>query len=1180
MQPRLFLIFFAFFTWTQILCGSDAVIAETTARSWREIDESSFSGWKLLNRENRTMILKTQLDHSEFHPGDTSEKIQMVFPKKADIFLGCAVDFPWVIEELSPGVRIKSDRPGLALGAQIVLPHTINPKTGRPVSFLVPGSRYTDHGEWEELHFRDSQGRSRLHELAQRTAKNLRGEFGIKFDLSDMYVRQLVLYVEGLPGKDDRPVYHNLWIDDLQIDGHVPYWSTRGGIEKLEPEFTAFHFELENLKKEEKQFQESSFAEEKQETAKTNPQESTNSNPSDSPEGFPKVPSSPLRKIHRIEIIGADSRSDDSPDPVEKRKKAGFRPVFDPVNLRAFLISTISEPVYPKHSADFEGGSFVWESTVDIGRRFDHTPTRQDFERMRDEPGFSDLVSPYPAYTNSGELNGYAQRRLSTDQYHPGHVNPIDPFGTPGEQEYSPHGSIRPTGQILTYFNHRTQTETNINVRAIEYRGEPLQFLQSMGFNAIWISTPPTKALLDEVNQLGDNGIWLICPPPTTLGADNGSPLGTGTGTYDRTSPTPSIYRNVLAWNMGDHLVVSDVEEVKQQALKLRASDRNARQERPFLCSVDSGALELSRIQDMIVLTRREPLLSTLNLEDYGSWLRNYQSFALPSTPRWATVQTQPDQRLVSQWDLFGGHREQPIIVSFDQIRLLVREALASGSHGLLFTSQTPLTDDNPETQYRAQALALMNLELNLIREWFSEGTVERVVKSNHPQLSAAVLRINGAKLLLPLWNEPNSQYAFGYGAVSNATFLIPGIAETYEAKMLTPGGFERVQADRIAGGTQIQIEDASLNSIVVLCETGSFLGELEDRARKLGRNMSLLAKELAGKRLQSDEKTLLMLKQAGDSDSIPYWTNDHRYLVSIAEQDTLIKSTRREIGLCEDLFERGDYTHAYLQAERATRGLRNVERQMWVDAVRADVNRSMLPVSTCFSAIPFYISTFNSFREAEMRPNHLLFGDFECAVDAWLGVGWKLEIHQSERYQSDIGLKSQANFLGDHSRTGSPGKVCLRLSLQKLNPEGNTPPIETAPVWITTPAIPISSGELICVSGWIRIPQTIEGSVDGLMIRDSIGGDPLALRFRRTEDWQEFAFYRYAPSDGLFETKFLLSGIGEVFLDDISINPIILGTMSRPVPVPAEPQPVIPPPSRWGLERLNPFQYFPGRQP
>jgi hypothetical protein len=66
-----------------------------------------------------------------------------------------------------------------------------------------------------------------------------------------------------------------------------------------------------------------------------------------------------------------------------------------------------------------------------------------------------------------------------------------------------------------------------------------------------------------------------------------------------------------------------------------------------------------------------------------------------------------------------------------------------------------------------------------------------------------------------------------------------------------------------------------------------------------------------------------------------------------------------------------------------------------------------------------------------------------------------------------------------------------------------------------------------------------LAGSVDGLMIVDSLGGSDLARRFTQTDGWTRFRLYRVAPQSGTMNVGFRLSGLGEAWIDDVTVKSI-----------------------------------------
>ena len=56
-------------------------------------------------------------------------------------------------------------------------------------------------------------------------------------------------------------------------------------------------------------------------------------------------------------------------------------------------------------------------------------------------------------------------------------------------------------------------------------------------------------------------------------------------------------------------------------------------------------------------------------------------------------------------------------------------------------------------------------------------------------------------------------------------------------------------------------------------------------------------------------------------------------------------------------------------------------------------------------------------------------------------------------------------------------------------------------------------------------------------MVVDSLGGDDLAERFDKTAGWKEFTLYRAAAQPGAVGVTFVLSGLGEARIDDVTIE-------------------------------------------
>jgi len=247
--------------------------------------------------------------------------------------------------------------------------------------------------------------------------------------------------------------------------------------------------------------------------------------------------------------------------------------------------------------------------------------------------------------------------------------------------------------------------------RMIRHQGEPLAWLRQLGFNMVLTTRPPTVELLDEARRCG---MWLVSPPPW-------QPVDESPEEQRHWSEVEisSRYDPVLAWYLGDDLTSEQLPTIRRWSEQIRRADR--KRTRPLVCHAETGLRGFSR-HVSVLLTRRQPLGTTLELNDYVTWLRQRPELARPGTPTWTAIQTQLSSDVSTQLDALPGFAATgvPPSATYEQIRLLVYAAMASGMQGLCFESQSRLDAEDGATKLRAATLELINHELNLIEPWAS----------------------------------------------------------------------------------------------------------------------------------------------------------------------------------------------------------------------------------------------------------------------------------------------------------------------------------------------------------------------------------------------------------------------------------------------------------------------------
>jgi hypothetical protein len=239
--------------------------------------------------------------------------------------------------------------------------------------------------------------------------------------------------------------------------------------------------------------------------------------------------------------------------------------------------------------------------------------------------------------------------------------------------------------------------------------------------------------------------------------------------------------------------------------------------------------------------------------------------------------------------------------------------------------------------------------------------------------------------------------------------------------------------------------------------------------------------------------------------------------------------AARKSLYLCDAKMSGKEYGAAQLAADQAMGSLRAVERFYWDDLVGGNKIASLAtsPAAMDFQTLPSHCRLMERIRASRLGSNLLPGGDFEN-LDLMFQSGWKY-------LKSPLpAVQTAADLVASSAHGGALG---LRLSVTAADVKHPPAMLEMPPVRFISPSITAQAGQIICIHGWVNVPSPITGSVDGLMIFDSLGGEALADRIGRTEGWREFALYRVAPQSGMVNLTIALTGLGEAWIDDLAVQ-------------------------------------------
>jgi len=627
--------------------------------------------------------------------------------------------------------------------------------------------------------------------------------------------------------------------------------------------------------------------------------------------------------------------------------------------------------------------------------------------------------------------------------------------------------------------------------RIVEFQGEPLATLRDLGFNVVRLREFPNRALLSEASRLA---MWVVCPPPTSQQL-RGEPFG-------------AELERVLAWDLGKRVSESEVSATRTWANSVKRDP--VLPKRPILIEATSALDAYSRIAD-VLLIGRDPLFSSLELVDYARWVGEREQLARPGTPLWARVQSQPDRRLTAQWETLGT-RIQPD-VPVDQIEHLVALNLCAGAHGLYFASHASLAASDEPTQTRALTLKRVNLTLEMIEPWAAAGSYVTSASASN-SINAWVLQTQRARLLIPIVNGAGAQYVLPSADNEPQAYVLPGVPESNDAYALSPVGLQPLRHRRLAGGVHVMLDEPASRAMVVMTQDPWVISTLSQRAAQRSRQAAELQRELAVRQLRTTQNVEQQL--------------DER-LGTLRATAPLMAQAQGEVTQCDSLLAAGNWRSAYDHASRALATVGRWQFQRWQQATPSGSSPVATPFGVHFATLPEHYDLMRNIQARALGPEQLPGGDLEN-LSHLVELGWQHFRHPLPNVLTDVSLAPESP---------RSGRFCLKIVANAKQPETAKQLIATAPVWVTSPPIHVQAGQLVKIEGWVRVPEPITGSVDGLLIFDSWTGEALAERIGQTNDWQRFTLYRAAPMSGGLTVTFALTGLGEADVDAVSVRTV-----------------------------------------
>ena len=443
--------------------------------------------------------------------------------------------------------------------------------------------------------------------------------------------------------------------------------------------------------------------------------------------------------------------------------------------------------------------------------------------------------------------------------------------------------------------------------------------------------------------------------------------------------------------------------------------------------------------------------------------------------------------------------------VEMEQMRQLCLSSISAGSRGLWFRTFSRLDLDRADSQRARQMLERLNIELLLLSPWVMGGKRVGTVPSQNPSRQMVTLATERSRLLITTSAVKDSQFV-GMAPYGADTILVAGAPDSIDVYLLTPIGLRPVRHRRISGGVQIDLSESSADSMILMTEDPLVVSHVNGLVKQKRNRAAILEYQIARDQLQ-------MLRDILSDDEQQEHTRD-------------FAEAKASLQVCQRLLESGDVTDVYRFARQAARASAQVRFRVWQQATAHQAHPLSHPAGSAFHLVTRKTSSDFHLVEPEAWPG----GDCED-LEQMIQLGWRQFQTSPDDLKTYIALSPNQPRTGEHS---------LRLRVDALSEQAASSIVEAPPVWVNSAPITVHPGQRLLISGWIRIDERIRGSGDGFVIRDSIGGPALAQRFQRTKGWQRFEMIRAADQRDHLTLTFALSGLGEVWLDDLQITRLL----------------------------------------
>lgn len=613
-------------------------------------------------------------------------------------------------------------------------------------------------------------------------------------------------------------------------------------------------------------------------------------------------------------------------------------------------------------------------------------------------------------------------------------------------------------------------------LRCIEYRGETLAYLKSLGFNSILTSEPLTPPQQLTAKELG---LFVI----------QGLRSRGSQGLPAEAAPKPSAH-----W-----ITVEELQASATDALDSLTS--------PCLMRINQHPCRLPPQCDLVVLPAFHSH-DAFELAECGKrWADRLRQNRWP-VPHAIEIETNVPWIWRDQVERLA---QQPLDLSIDDqmLRQVTFQALATGPRALFFRSSDRLDRTDAATRKRALALERINIELSLLDPWLKGATLLKTATASHPAFRVYQFQTERSSLVLTLHEADSQQFAMPPITAQSVQLELVGVPITDEAYRIRSDGLHR-QPRLPQRKTTFELRQPERVNLMLVTQDALALRYISQQASQTSRRLRELEHSLLWQRYEETSHIIGHLERMG------------RVGESFNE---ILGNVKRDLELFERSPSGTPAAQGHAMRRQVTHRLDEIRHHTWAHAQHSFPAGITNPMVHSFLTIPWFWASSRRWVDGPWSSNLLSGGDLEVDTPFLKSLGWSFHSQPNELAPESIEIR------GDSPRGGL---FYLRMQV----PADSEPMLvspQDAPLMLETPPVALLRGHTIMVQGWIRI-HTKFAMKQGVWIWDSLTGSQLAHQEVMPGEWRRFTIIRSIPFDTDYSLRVSLTEPGRVDLDDLAI--------------------------------------------